>query len=337
MLRALARGIVSIVIEPVYAVRTTGIYCRLSCPSRRPRPENVVHYASGTAAQAAGFRACKRCRPDVAELPSAHAAAIAEACRVLLVRPATLVELAANAGLSTFYFQKVFKATVGVTPKQFAMAQRSRRAEQALSQAETVTDAVYRAGFESPSRFYATVDLGMAPATFRRQGLGERIRYACAGSTLGWVLVAASERGVCAVLLGDEPARLIEDLRRRFANAELAEADREFAETVTNVLLCIETPQASILPLDMQGTAFQQRVWKALQLIPRGQTVDYSELARRMQMPKSARAVARACAANPLAVVVPCHRVIRRDGSLAGYRWGVERKQELLRREGSDD
>jgi AraC family transcriptional regulator of adaptative response/methylated-DNA-[protein]-cysteine methyltransferase len=317
------------IVDPVFAVITTGIYCRPSCPAKRPRPENVRHFASAQTAEEAGFRACKRCLPDQ---PERHSPVIAACCRhIEATGEHRLATLSTMANLSPFHFQRVFKAATGVTPKQYATAHRSARTGEALARNTTITDAIYDAGYNSSGRFYESSQLGMTPARYQARGKGLTITYSIAACSLGVALAARTERGICAILLGDDPATLIADLHQRFSNATLRAADDPHFDAV---LASIESPALGLaLPLDIQGTAFQQRVWRALQGIPAGTTIDYSRLARSVGSPKGARAVAAACAANPIAVAVPCHRVIRNNGDLAGYRWGLDRKRELLNRE----
>lgn len=325
----------------VYAVRTTGVYCRPTCPSRRGRRENVTFYDTCAAAEAAGYRPCRRCRPDQARAPAAsrHAEAVARACRMIdeAEEIPDLAALAAAAGLSPFHFHRVFRAVTGITPRAYASARRARRLREELAQADvTVTEAIYGAGFNSSSRFYAASKamLGMTPTAYRRGGEDARIRFTIGQSSLGAVLVAASDKGVCAIALGDDPEALARDLQDRFPHARLVGDDPAFADLVAQVVGLVDQPSRGLnLPLDLRGTAFQQRVWQALREIPPGCTVSYAELARRIGRPQAVRAVANACAANSLAVAVPCHRVVRRDGDLSGYRWGVERKRALLARE----
>jgi AraC family transcriptional regulator of adaptative response/methylated-DNA-[protein]-cysteine methyltransferase len=321
------------------AVRTTGIYCRPSCGSRRPRRENVRFYDSGAEAAAAGFRPCKRCRPDQAMSPAAvRAAAVARACRLIeeAEELPDLAALAAAGGMSRFHFHRVFKEQTGLTPRGYAAARRAARVRASLPGSATVTAAVYDAGFNSGGRFYAAATgmLGMTPRRFRAGGVGETIRFAVGQCSLGAVLVAATDQGVCAVTLGDDPAALVRDLEDRFPAAELVGGDADFEGLVARVIGLIEAPgQGLDLPLDIRGTAFQQRVWQALRDIPPGRRATYAEIAARIGAPRAVRAVAQACAANPLAVAIPCHRVVRTDGALSGYRWGVERKAKLLERE----
>jgi AraC family transcriptional regulator of adaptative response/methylated-DNA-[protein]-cysteine methyltransferase len=322
----------------VYSVATTGVYCKPSCASRRARPENVRFHADAAAARAAGFRACKRCRPDGGSLVEEQAALVASACRRIEAAetPPALEDLAREAGLSPFHFHRVFKRIAGVTPKDYAAAQRARRVRAALPAAARVTDALYDAGYGSNGRFYedSARVLGMTPRSYRAGGERQRIRFALAQCTLGTLLVAASERGVCTIALGDDPETLLRELQDRFPRAELAGGERDFDAIVARVAALVEEPARGFdLPLDIRGTAFQQRVWKALQQIPAGDTASYAEIARRIGAPRSVRAVAQACGANALAIAVPCHRVVRTDGALSGYRWGVERKRALLERE----
>lgn len=322
----------------VYSVRTTGIYCRPSCAARLARRENVAFHIDCAAAERAGFRACKRCRPQQMS-PAAHQAAlVAAACRALETSEPTpdLETLAREAGLSRFHFHRLFKAHTGVTPKAYANARRGTRLRATLPRSARVTDAIYDSGFNSSSRFYSTAEreLGMSPKAFRRGGEQVAIHYAFGSCSLGQVLVAGTPKGLCAILLGDDPDTLLDDLRVRFGRASLAPATPAFAATVASVVALIETPtRGHDLPLDIRGTAFQQRVWQALRAIPPGRTASYAEIAGRIGAPTASRAVAQACGANPLAVAIPCHRVVRGSGELSGYRWGVERKRDLLRRE----
>lgn len=323
----------------VYAVTTTGVYCRPSCPSRQPLRRNVRFFAGAAEAEAAGFRACKRCRPG-APGQDRHAAAIVRACRLIEASdsPPALAELAAAAGMSRFHFHRAFKNVTGLTPREYAQTRQAQRMKAALRTQETVTDALHEAGFSSSGRFYSQSPhtLAMTPREYRQGGTGITIRYTITDSALGPVLVAATPRGICAVRFADAASTLEEELRREFPAAVIAAADDGFATWVKAVLAQIENPaRASALPLDIAGTAFQQRVWRALRDIPPGQTASYSDIAARIGQPTAVRAIARACAGNPVALLIPCHRVIRADGSLSGYRWGVARKQQLLEREGS--
>lgn len=321
-----------------YSVRTTGVYCRPVCPARLARRANVRFHATCREAEQAGFRPCKRCKPTEGRLAERHAAAVAQACRSIeeADEVPSLNGLANSVGMSRYHFHRAFKAHTGVTPKGYAAAHRARRVRDELTRCGTVTEAIYGAGFNSNSRFYesSTGVLGMTPTTFRAGGDGASIRFAIGDCWLGSILVAASDKGVCAILLGDDPDGLARDLQDWFPNAQLIGGDAEFEQLVAKVVGFLETPSIGLdLPLDIRGTAFQQRVWEALREIPPGSTASYTEIAERIGRPKSVRAVAQACGANPLAVAIPCHRVVRTDGSLSGYRWGVERKGELLRRE----
>ncbi len=322
-----------------YSVATTGVYCRPSCGSRRPNPRNVRFYETTAEAARAGFRPCRRCRPDRPPLEQVHAARVAEACRLIETAEKTpaLAALAKRAGLSPYHFHRVFKATTGVTPKAYAAAHRAKRVRDELTGSRTVTEAIYDAGFNSASRFYETSGqfLGMTPTDFRAGGAETEIRFAVGQCALGSVLVAQSAKGVCAILLGDDPDALVRDLQDRFPRATLLGGEAAFEQTVARVVAFVEAPARGLdLPLDVRGTAFQQRVWAALRQIPAGSTASYAEIASRIGAPNGSRAVAQACGANPLAVAIPCHRVVRTDGSLSGYRWGVLRKQDLLAREG---
>lgn len=325
-----------------YSVRTTGVYCRPSCGARLPRRENVAFHASAAQAEAAGFRPCRRCRPDQPSLAERQARMVAQACRTIesADEAPDLATLAAEAGVSLYHFHRVFKAVTGVTPKAYADAHRARRVRQALPQAKTVTQALYDAGFNSNARFYASTPqvLGMTPSAYRAGGADATIRFAIGQCSLGAILVAATETGVCAITLGDDPQALLQDLQQRFPRARLLGGERDFEQLVAQVVGLVEAPQAGhALPLDIRGTAFQQRVWQALREIPAGRTASYAQIAERLGAPKAVRAVAAACAANPLAVAIPCHRVVRSDGGLSGYRWGVERKRTLLQREAAEE
>jgi AraC family transcriptional regulator of adaptative response/methylated-DNA-[protein]-cysteine methyltransferase len=321
-----------------YSVATTGVYCRPSCAARLARPENVSFHKNREDAEHAGFRPCKRCRPDQPPLAEQHAAKVAEICRLIEAADTvpSLAELAGRAGLSTYHFHRVFKAATGLTPKAYAAAHRAHRVRSALGRGESVTDAIFDAGYNSSGRFYAEADrvLGMKASDFRTGGTETEIRFAIGQCTLGAILVAASARGACAILLDDDPDALVRDLQDRFPNAQLIGGDAAFEELVAQVVGFVEAPRIGLdLPLDVRGTAFQQRVWRALTEIPAGATVSYAQVAERIGAPKAVRAVAQACAANALAVAIPCHRVVRNDGALSGYRWGVERKRTLLERE----
>ena len=323
-----------------YSVKTTGVYCRPSCASRLARRENVAFHTSCADAEKAGFRPCKRCQPNAPAIEKQYAATVTRACRLIKTaeEPPGLAALAKSVGMSTFHFHRVFKKIVGLTPKAYANAHRAECMRKELPRRGTVTEAIYDVGYKSNSRFYAKSSemLGMAPNSFRNGGAEVTIRFAVGECSLGSVLVASSEKGVCAILLGDDPDALARDLQDRFPKARLIGGDRAFERVVSQVVGFVEEPQVGLdLPLDVQGTAFQQRVWQALRDIPAGKTATYTEIAGRLGMPTAVRAVARACGANALAVAIPCHRVLRHDANLSGYRWGVERKRSLLQRERS--
>lgn len=319
----------------VYGVTSTGIFCRPDCPARRPRRENVRFFDNAAEAEAAGFRPCRRCRPQA----PVGDALIEDACRRLSqTDPLPLPELIASLGIGRRQFFARFKSATGTTPAAFLRRVRAERARQALAEGGSVTQAIQEAGFAAPSRFYETWarETSVPPAKLARGGAGLAITYDFAASSLGDVLAAATERGLCALLLGSDRVALLADLRARFPKAELRPADAGFAATLAAVVAQIEAPgRPCPLPLDIQGTLFQQKVWAALRGIPPGETRSYARLAAACGLPSATRAVASACAANPLAVVVPCHRVVRGDGGLGGYRWGLARKETLLRRESS--
>ncbi len=326
-----------------YSVRTTGVYCRPSCAARRPRRENVAFHATVDDAEGAGFRPCRRCRPDEAPAAERRAAVVAAACRSIEAAddgpPPSVDELAAVAGMSRSHFHRAFKLVTGLTPKAYATEVRNRRVRDALARpgtTGTVTDAIYDAGYNSNGRFYATstAALGMTPTTFRAGGGGLTIRFGVGQCSLGSVLVAATDVGVCAIFLGDDPDVLVHDLEDRFPGAVLTGADAPFERWMAAVVALVDEPSTGLdLPLDVRGTVFQQRVWQALRAIPAGRTASYAEIAATIGAPTAVRAVAAACAANKLAVAIPCHRVVRTDGGLSGYRWGVDRKRQLLDRE----
>ena len=321
-----------------YSVKTTGVYCRPSCGARLARRENVAFHASAEEAERAGFRPCKRCRPTEASLSEQHALAVEKACRFLeeAEESPSLDQLATEVGLSPYHLHRLFKAKTGMTPRVYSAALRGKRVRDELDRTATVTEAIYSSGFNSNGRFYESSAqmLGMTPTKFRSGGNGVSIRFAVAECSLGSILVATAEKGICAISLGDDPGLLVHELEDRFPKANLAIGDQEFEQQVAKVIGLVETPGTGMdLPLDIQGTLFQRRVWEALREIPVGKTASYSEIAERIGSPKSVRAVARACASNTLAVAIPCHRVVRSDGALSGYRWGVERKQALLTKE----
>jgi AraC family transcriptional regulator of adaptative response/methylated-DNA-[protein]-cysteine methyltransferase len=327
-----------------YGVCTTGIYCRPSCPARRPLRQHVVFFAHAAQASHAGFRPCKRCAPDGVSPTERRRLSIAAACRRIrqATEPPSLASLASAAGLSRHHFHRVFLSVTGVTPRAYGEAHRRTRTHATLGRASTVTEAIYEAGYGSSTRFYAAArdTLGMPPATFRSGGAGASIRFAVGQCDLGAILVAATSDGVCAISIGDDAEALVRELQDRFPRAALAGGDPAFNRWMASVVGFVQAPRRGLdLPLDVRGTVFQQRVWQALRDVPPGATTTYTELARRLRMPRAQRAVARACAANPVALAIPCHRVIRLDGDPAGYRWGVERKRALLAREsaGTED
>lgn len=323
-----------------YSVRTTGVYCRPSCGARLPNPGNVQFHRTASAAEQAGFRPCKRCRPTEAALDKRNAQRIVEICRLIetAAQVPTLAALARKARLSPHHFHRIFKAATGVTPRAYATAVRTRRVHAELKLRPTVTEALYESGFNSGGRFYESSGqmLGMTPTSYRSGGADADIRFAVGDCSLGSILVAHSQTGVCAILLGDDPEALVRDLEDRFPRATLRGGEPGFERLVARVVGFVETPHTGLdLPLDVRGTAFQQRVWEALRRIPAGSTASYSDVAAAVGSPRAVRAVAGACAANPLAVAIPCHRVVRNDGGESGYRWGIERKRRLLQREGA--
>ncbi len=320
------------------SVATTGIYCRPGCPARTPRRENVAFYETREEAERAGFRPCKRCKPDQPSLAEEHAAKVTEACRLIETaeEEPVLADLAAKAGLSPHHFHRVFKAVTGVTPKDYARAHRAGRVRAGLRKDKSVTEAIHEAGYNSAGRFYADASevLGMTPTNFRKGGSEEEIRFANGACSLGAILIAATDKGVCAILLGDTPEALEDELRAYFPKARLMAGDKDFDRVVGAVIDFVEEPRCGFdLPLDIRGTAFQHRVWQALRDIPAGKTATYSQIAHAIGAPKAVRAVGAACGANPIAVAVPCHRVIGSKGALTGYRGGLPRKRLLLDRE----
>jgi AraC family transcriptional regulator of adaptative response/methylated-DNA-[protein]-cysteine methyltransferase len=330
----------------LYAVETTGVVCRPTCKSRRPNRANVRFFDSLDDAEAAGFRACLRCKPGDVSHDARQRGAIAKACRRLEAAETepSLEELAAEADLSASRFQRLFTSIVGTSPKEYAAALRRERVREALADGETVSDAIFQAGYGASSRFYegSRDTLGMDASAYRRGAPGEAIRFASARTSLGWLVAARTAKGVCFIALGDERGELVDDLRGRFGEAASIDEDATLGGLMERVVSLIDAPDgaardrgAAALPLDIRGTAFQHRVWKALREIPAGSTISYAELAERIGAPKAVRAVAGACGANPVAVAVPCHRVARGDGSLGGYHWGVGRKRKLLEKEGA--
>jgi AraC family transcriptional regulator of adaptative response/methylated-DNA-[protein]-cysteine methyltransferase len=342
----------------LYGVVTTGVYCRPSCASRAPKRDNVIFFESAGEAERAGYRPCKRCEPDLAPSQQWHAKAIVRACRAIEETEGqlSLNELAARVGMSPYHFSRIFKKTTGVTPKEYANGKRAQRLVENLRGGRSVTQAIYDAGYGSPSRFYESdiKRLGMMPANYKTGGAGLKIDYALRETSLGWLLVAAVKHdgknnaagdpkrgksaGVCAIEFGNEPEELSKRLQMRFPGARLEKDETGFAEWVERLASYVEMPLGVLsLPLDIRGTAFQERVWRELRKIPPGATASYGEIARRLKSPKAARAVARACAANPAAIAVPCHRAVRGDGGMGGYRWGVQRKRAMLERESREN
>ena len=321
-----------------YAVKTTGVYCRPSCPARLANPRNVTFYASPAAAESAGFRACKRCAPKGPSLLERQSAVVARACRMIESaeeRPA-IRALAKELGLSPYHFHRMFKALTGLTPGAYARARRAQKLRARLPKSRTVISAAFDAGFNATSRFYekSAEILGMPPGVYRRGGAGTAIRFAVGECSLGAILVATSDKGICAISLGDDPQFLRRELEELFPKAKLVAGDKAFAKVVAKVVAFVERPALGLdLPLDVRGTAFQERVWRALRQIPAGSSVTYTELARKVGAPSAVRTVASACAANTIAVAVPCHRVVRKGGAASGYRWGPARKRALLARE----
>lgn len=325
-----------------YSVSTTGVYCRPSCASRLPRPNHVQFYATCADAEKAGFRPCKRCQPNQPALAQQHAAIVSQACRLIAQAEEApdLAALAQHAGMSRYHFHRIFKAITGVTPHGYVIAHRTQKVRTSLGSCPSITEAMYEAGYHSSGRFYGTTHemLGMTPSHFRAGGARTDIHFAIGDCSLGSFLIAQSKRGVCAILLGDDPELLIRDLQDTFPRANLIGGDDQFEQAVAQVVSFIEDPAIGLhLPLDIRGTAFQQRVWQALRQIPAGETASYADIARRIGAPKAVRAVGQACGANKLAVAIPCHRVVKKDGSLSGYRWGVERKRALLKKEEKEE
>ena len=321
-----------------YSVATTRVYCRPSCASRTANPKNVRIHDTLQSARATGFRPCRRCNPERPPIEAENASLVAAACRMIEENETepSLQRLAEASGRSPGHFHRVFKAITGVTPKAYIAGDRAKRVREELASRETVTQAIYGAGFNSNGRFYAAAPglLGMTPTQFRSGGSGNVIRFAVGECSLGAILVAATAKGVCAIQFGDDPEALVRALQDRFPKAQLLGGDEAFERLVAKVVGFVEAPAQGLdLPLDIRGTAFQQRVWKAIRDIPAGATASYRDLAKRLGAPKAVRAVAQACGANDIAVAIPCHRVVRTDGSISGYRWGVARKRALLARE----
>jgi AraC family transcriptional regulator of adaptative response/methylated-DNA-[protein]-cysteine methyltransferase len=324
-----------------YSVLTTGVYCKPSCAARQPRRENVAFHRDLAGAERAGFRPCKRCKPDLPPPAERNRTLVERICRMIeqAVEPPTLAMLAEAFGMSPFNLQRTFKSVAGVTPKAYAAAERAKRLRNGLRSGDTVTEALHGAGFGSSGRLYAASDklLGMRPSDYRAGGSQTAIRFAVGECTLGSIVVAATEKGICAISLGNDAETLVEQLQEQFPAAQLVGGDAEFESCVAQVVGFVDDPRIGLgLPLDIRGTAFQQRVWQALCDIPAGSTASYAAVADRIGQPGASRAVAGACASNRIAVAIPCHRVVRQDGSLSGYRWGVERKQALLSKERSE-
>lgn len=323
----------------VYAVRSTGIYCRPSCPARRPKRNHVQFFGQPEQAEIAGFRACRRCHPRESTQPEPRLALIQQVCSLLdehVEMPLTLAELAQQFNVSQYHLQRTFKRIVGITPRQYADTQRLERLKANLGKGEMVTNAIYDAGYASSSTLYqqTSAQLGMTPTTYQRGGQATAIAYTITPCSLGFLLVAATAKGICAVRLGDTSPQLEASLRMEFRSATIERDDVELSQWVEQLLAYLAGQQPHLdLPLDIRATAFQRQVWQALQAIPYGSTRSYSRVAQAIGNPSASRAVARACASNPVALIIPCHRVVREDGNLGGYRWGVERKQALLHQE----
>jgi len=318
-----------------YAVMSTGVYCRPSCPSRRPRRENVVFFRARQAAERAGFRPCKRCKPDSASQLDPNTQLIEKVCRYIDAHPdepVTLEALSRALGISPFYLQRTFKTITGISPRAYADSRRLNSLKAGLREGHSVTRSLYDAGYGSSSRLYerASSQLGMTPLRYRKQGAGETIDYTIAATPIGQMLLAATGQGICSIQFGDSAATLEHQLRDEYPKAEIIRADRKLGGQVKALRAIIEGKSAVALPLDIQATTFQRRVWQELQAIPRGATKSYGEIAADIGHPKAARAVARACATNPVAIAIPCHRVVRENGDMGGYRWGAERKKKLL-------
>ena len=321
-----------------YGVLTTLIYCRPNCSSKRPNHQNVCFFDTWRQAEKAGFRPCKRCHPRSKSVIDKHADTIIKACRIIdnAEEHIPLKTLAEQLGLSAFHFQRIFKNALGVSPKQYAMQKRLKQVKSKLKKGTRVTDAIYEAGFASSSRFYESAhkNLGMKPSEFRKGAEGIHINYMVAKSDLGWVLIGATERGICTIELGDSPDLLTRRLHNNFPKAVITENDAELNQWVQQILSHLKNPHRKLnLPLDIQGTAFQRQVWQTLREVPFGATTTYAEIAEKIGKPKAVRAVAGACASNKIAIAVPCHRVVRKNGGLGGYRWGNEKKRLILERE----
>lgn len=322
----------------VYAVKTTGIYCAPSCPSRQPNRQNVEFFSDAAQAEAATYRPCKRCRQGRLSLQQQYSQQVEQACRLLedAEKTPTLEEIAHQVGVSAWHFHRIFKMHTGLTPRAYAIAKRQQRVRDALAENTSITEAILDAGYASNGNFYANspASLGMTPSAYRAGGKGMAVWFAVGRCSLGDILVAESPRGICAILLGDNPQVLVESLQDSFPHAQLLGNDEGFEQRIATIVGFVDQPTAALnLPLDIRGTAFQQKVWQALRTIPVGETLSYSEVAEKIGSPKAVRAVAGACAANLLAVAIPCHRVVKHDGKISGYRWGVARKKSLLEKE----
>ncbi len=320
-------------------VVTTGVYCRATCVSRPPRPENVRGFECSAAAEAAGFRPCRRCRPDDESFARRNADLVAEACRLIdaAYSAPTVAALAHALGISEGHLHRIFREHTGMTPRVYMQEKRAELVRGGLKPGRSITSTFYDAGYGSSGRFYAVCSraLGMSPANYRAGGLRETLRFALGQTSLGSILVASSDKGVVAILMGDDPHELLRDLQDRFPSAVIVGGDPDYEAVVARVVGMVEAPGLGLdLPLDIRGTAFQRRVWMALREVPQGETVSYEEIARRLGQTKAGKAVASACASNPLAIAIPCHRVVKNDGTAFRYTWGLERKAELLRREG---
>ena len=320
----------------VFAVSSTGVYCRPSCPSRRAHRERVRFFDLPEAAEQAGFRACLRCQPQRARVVDPQIELVQRVCQLLNSEDhetLKLGELASQAGVSVFHLQRTFKRVMGISPRQYVAARKFGNFKALVRKGESVTSSLYESGFNSSSRLYeyASEELGMTPATYSRGGRGVNISYTIADSTMGRLLVAITERGVCAVRMSDNDAELEKDLREEFPHAQIKRDDAALRDTVTKVLNHLDNNESRLdLPLDIRATAFQRQVWEKLRAIPYGETVSYGDVAKALGKPGAVRAVGRACATNPVALVIPCHRVVREDQSLGGYRWGLDRKKRLL-------
>ena len=323
----------------VFAVSSTGVYCRPSCPSRRAHRERVKFYDLPEAAEQAGFRACLRCQPRRARIMDPQVELVQRVCRLLNsneTESLTLADLATQAGVSQFHLQRTFKRVMGISPRQYLAARKMDNFKTLVRKGESVTTSLYESGFNSSSRLYehAAEELGMTPATYSRGGRGMNISYTITASPMGRLLVAVTERGVCAVRMADSDAELEKDLREEFPNAELKRDDSALRESVQKILNHLEKNEPRLdLPLDIKATSFQRQVWEHLRAIPYGETVSYGDVAKALGKPGAVRAVGRACATNPVALVIPCHRVVREDKTLGGYRWGLDRKKKLLEHE----